>query len=342
MRGNVISGNTGTGLDIRGETSSNNAAEGNFLGIDSSGSRRLANQIGVAIREGATLNTIGGSSLSTYNIISGNTLEGIDIEGIDSPRQTNANSVSGNYIGTDYSGTFALPNAIGVLLWKGAASNEVSFNFISGNTSSGVDIEGADTSNNVVRNNFIGLAGHGSGAIANGTGVQIGSGAHGNTIGGTLGNDNVISGNAGAGVLIAGSQPLKFANGFDSIAGQLTLNGTAQTKNATLQLTDGEKFEAAERVSPRPASTSLHSPLTSHSRSPRATHPPRLMASPSASSPSPRRLWAARAVISGIRGSARASPSSSTSTIMRAKPIAPQASTRTASLRSCRRPTCRL
>ena len=63
MRGNVISGNTGTGLDIRGETSSNNAAEGNFLGIDSSGSRRLANQIGVAIREGATLNTIGGSSL---------------------------------------------------------------------------------------------------------------------------------------------------------------------------------------------------------------------------------------------------------------------------------------
>jgi titin len=98
----------------------------------------------------------------------------------------------------------------------------------------------------VVEGNYVGTDASGTVAVANGTGVEVGGGASGNTVGGTSAEArNVISGNSGEGVVIAdsattgnvvegnyvgtdasGSVPL--AN-FDGIA----LSGTGNTVGGT-------------------------------------------------------------------------------------------------------------
>ena len=116
LNGNLISGNTGNGLDIRGNQASGNVVLGNLIGVERSGSKPLGNAIGVALSEGAARNEIGtlgatGIGIGGFpklNVISGNSRDGIDIEGTDSSPETTANTIGGNYIGTDYAGTFAL------------------------------------------------------------------------------------------------------------------------------------------------------------------------------------------------------------------------------------------
>jgi len=67
----------------------------------------------------------------------------------------------------------------------------------------GVGILGSGTDGNVVKGNFIGTNASGTAAVPNSVGVQIGSGAQGNIIGGSgPGEGNVISGNQFEGVRI--------------------------------------------------------------------------------------------------------------------------------------------
>ena len=67
---------------------------------------------------------------------------------------------------------------------------------ISGNTTYGVEISEGNTSKNVVAGNRIGIGATGTITIPNGTGIEIDTGASGNTIGGpAAGSGNVISGN---------------------------------------------------------------------------------------------------------------------------------------------------
>ena len=73
-------------------------------------------------------------------------------------------------------------------------------NVISGNASDGIQITGSAAINNVIAGDYIGTDFTGMVAIANGTGVELDSGASGNTIGGLTatpgtGAGNVISGN---------------------------------------------------------------------------------------------------------------------------------------------------
>ena len=83
------------------------------------------------------------------------------------------------------------------------AANAGFGNLISGNTAVGVQISGANATGNLVAGNLIGTDSTGTVALANGTGVQIDTGAPGNTIGGTAaGTRNVISGNQANGVEI--------------------------------------------------------------------------------------------------------------------------------------------
>jgi hypothetical protein len=81
---NVISGNTGAGVDIQGTGTTGNQVQGNLIGTDSAGTAMIANQTGVLIESGAVSNLVGGNSMpadgslaGAGNVISGNTGSGV-------------------------------------------------------------------------------------------------------------------------------------------------------------------------------------------------------------------------------------------------------------------------
>ncbi len=115
------------------------------------------------------------------------------------------NVIEGNFIGTDVTGTVAVPNTnFGVEI--GDAINNIvgettieARNVISGNGRDGIGIGGIFSSGNQVLGNFVGLDATGNAALPNAlNGVFVHSG-NSNMIQG-----NVISGNNGCGVTLAG------------------------------------------------------------------------------------------------------------------------------------------
>ena len=103
---NLISANTGFGVMIETAAATGNLVEGNEIGTNLAGTSALADGVGVEIETGATGNTIGGTTSSARNVISGNTFAGVEID-------SSANVVEGNYIGTDITGAVALGNERG-------------------------------------------------------------------------------------------------------------------------------------------------------------------------------------------------------------------------------------
>src|SRR5437588_331887 len=109
-------------------------------------------------------------------------------------------SVQGCYIGTNATGTAALPNRNGVLLWNGTRNNTIggttaaARNVISGHSRGLVIAD--DAANNTVAGNYVGTNAAGTASIGNGVGVQIQIVFQNNAIGGVAaGAGNVISGN---------------------------------------------------------------------------------------------------------------------------------------------------
>lgn len=231
--GNLISGNNGdAGVKIAGNGTEGNVVLGNYIGTDVSGNAALADiEHGVVIYDGATYNTIGGTTPGARNLISGNREAGIVI----AYAGASDNQVLGNYIGTDASGTISIPNYWGVLIFEGPTDNTIggdgpgAGNLISGNTEAGVRIEGSGTMNNqvtlntissngedgvVIRNaarnqvlgNYIGTDPTGTTPLGNLRNGIILDDASYNIIGGvTAGAGNLISGNEFAGIYLQGS-----------------------------------------------------------------------------------------------------------------------------------------
>jgi len=211
--GNLISGNqhlglSGVGVNISGIGSTGNLVQGNLVGTDAVGANAVPNyEYGVSI-EGSAGNTVGGTTVSARNVVSGNGLAGVRIAFVDST----ANLVQGNFIGTDMTGTAAVSNSTGVQVIV-AHGNTIggtmpgAGNIISGNTGSsgtraGIDILGG--TGNQVQGNLVGTDAAGAAALSNLVGVQLRSGADANTIGGTTaGAANVISGNQSSGLQIS-------------------------------------------------------------------------------------------------------------------------------------------
>jgi Right handed beta helix region len=189
------------GIDIQGGTG--NVVTRSYIGAPTTGSAIGNGNIagGVDIWQGAKHNTIGGTSLSTGNVIAGSSGDGVVIFG----NASNFNTIRNNYIGTLPDGAASDNILSGVDILGRASSNTVTGNILS-NNSNGVTILDAGTTGNTVASNLIGLTASGS-AQGNGfVGVEIALGATGNTIGGaTIASENVISGNATAGVLISGA-----------------------------------------------------------------------------------------------------------------------------------------
>ncbi|HZW31641.1 MAG TPA: hypothetical protein VFF52_13090, partial [Isosphaeraceae bacterium] len=250
---NVISGNGANGVAIRFAGTTQDVVQGNFIGTDAAGSAALANRSrGVFISGGAHHNVIGtdgdgANDGDEGNVISGNGLVGVFI----TDSGTTDNVVAGNFIGTNAAGTAALGNggAAGVRITGGAqrnrigtngdgSSDDLERNIISGNTGNGIQIDGANTRQNVVAGNSIGVNRDGTASLGNGgSGVVINSGAQSNIIGtngdgsGDGAEGNVISGNASFGIWIDGAQTQNTV-----IAGNFIgtdANGTAALANGT-------------------------------------------------------------------------------------------------------------
>ncbi len=201
-QGNLISGNNGgNSVGVYIDTiSSGNVIAGNLIGTDASGDDALPDDWGVDIngpsnRVGTTGQDGPGDALER-NVIAACERNGILIAGT----AATGNVVAGNYVGTNAAGTAALGNAIGVLVNGGAASNWVGVNpdygpenadqrnIIAGSSTSGVNLDGAGTSGNVIAGNLIGLNVNLSGSVIDGlgdgfAGVELTSGASGNWIG---------------------------------------------------------------------------------------------------------------------------------------------------------------
>jgi hypothetical protein len=197
-----------------------NVVAGNLIGTNRDGTAPLPNtNYGVEIA-GAAANTIGGTSGSAANLISGNLLGGVLIWSAPGPASATANVVAANRIGTTRTGTAAIPNwgsapANGVTLTN-AASTIIggtaagAWNVIAGNTGDGVRVDGGTA--NRVQGNFIGTRPDGTTRLGNGlAGVFLTGGTTNNTVGVTIdaaGADNGLGGNTiafndGSGVVVA-------------------------------------------------------------------------------------------------------------------------------------------
>jgi titin len=155
----VISGNNWEGVHIGGSRTTGNVVEGDYIGLNASGSAALGNaQSGVGIVDGASNNIIGGTVSGSGDVISGNASNGVYI----SDGGTTGNLVQGNFIGTDATGLNAVGNRQdGVYVTNGASSNIIggadlnALNAIEYNRQNGVSLHGANTSGNWFEHDII-------------------------------------------------------------------------------------------------------------------------------------------------------------------------------------------
>jgi hypothetical protein len=194
---NIISGNEHIGLRLLDVT--NCTVKGNFIGVDRTGTAALGNYDGVSLEGAVKFCTIGGTTPTERNIISGNVAYGLPIFGAGAE----GNIIIGNYIGTDITGTIAIPNTYGVLFDDGSFNNilggnsSAERNILSGNSAYGVFIYNMGTNSNVVRGNYIGTDVNGTTAIPNAVGIVIDGAAYKHII-----DSNIISGNLQQGIYI--------------------------------------------------------------------------------------------------------------------------------------------
>jgi len=209
---NLISGNNASGVHISGAQSSGNQVFGNTIGLDPSAVNAIPNLGNGVLIEDAVSNTIGGSSSSFRNVISGNLHAGVSLL---SSTGTGNNQVLGNYIGTTGDGSHAAPNRNAGIFIAGSGMNTIGGlsatpgtgpgNLISGNAQAGVTIYSpsltASATGNVLLGNLIGTDDTGTKALGNGSdGIQIFNGEQ-NTIG-IPGGLNVVSANESNGIFI--------------------------------------------------------------------------------------------------------------------------------------------
>ena len=203
--GNVVSGNTNSGIFFSGAASTGNRVEGNFVGTNATATAAIPNTNAGVQFFAASSNTVGGPTAAHRNLISGGAINGVSIRG-----GSTSNLIQGNYIGTNPAGTAALGNAgAGVYIGE-SSNNSVTGNLISGNGNNGVSLAANQAApmvatGNVVAGNLIGTNASGAAAIGNAAaGVGIGLQASSNTIGGlTAADRNVISGNLQDGINIS-------------------------------------------------------------------------------------------------------------------------------------------
>lgn len=194
---NVISSND-IGVALYG---SQNVLQGNYIGTDPAGVAARSNRVGVTVQ--SMLNTIGGVSAGTSNVISGNTQFGISNGTLpESSTSAAMTQILGNFIGTTADGETALPNGVGIQLPSSCTigSAGAGRNIISGNSGAGIVL----FNTSVVKANWIGLSASGKPLPNLGDGLTLKG--NGNVVGGTVaGEGNRVAFNGGNGVSVIAS-----------------------------------------------------------------------------------------------------------------------------------------
>jgi titin len=198
---NVISANVQDGVFI--ETGADGVAVvGNLIGTIVNGTSALGNgNNGIEVAANGTV--IGGLTVPSRNVISGNSGDGVLIDS-----GATGTAVLGNFIGTNTGGSSALANSASGVEIQGSSNTlggttSGARNIISGNTLDGVNIDNGANSN-VVQGNFIGTNLTATTSVANGSyGYAVGPYNSSNLLGGNVAADsNVIAYNATGGVCL--------------------------------------------------------------------------------------------------------------------------------------------
>jgi len=204
---NILSGSNLAGIFIENPSATANRVQGNYIGTDVSGSKRLGNKNNGIVIASAPGNIVGGTNAAQRNIISGNLQSGVYLLSA----TASDNWVAGNFIGTDVTGSLALSNVVDGITIYGANNNIIggtnvgAQNVISGNGEYGVFITNGAVSNQI-QGNFIGTTVSGAGHLGNqfnGVGIL---GASSNVIGGTTTSArNIIADNKQSGIWLGGT-----------------------------------------------------------------------------------------------------------------------------------------
>ncbi len=210
--GNVISGNSGWGIEIRGLNlgqPTDNVIAGNKIGADLTGTAAVGNALGGIRIWGGDGTRIGSDGdgvgdVDEKNIIIANADDGIFL------RINTVNTViAGNEIGAISDSDLAVGNqGNGIHLQDSTGTiiggdQAVERNLISGNGINGIRL--LRSPNNTIQGNYVGTTSDGMSALGNAeSGVRIDD-SRGNQIGGANeGARNIISGNSGNGISIFG------------------------------------------------------------------------------------------------------------------------------------------
>jgi len=238
IRGNVVSGNAGDGIDLFGNSVT---VHGNLVGTTAAGTAALANTgFGIATSGAGSGNVIGGTTATAGNVISGN--------GIGMAIGSSNNQVFGNSIGTSAGGA-SLPNAFGGLLIASGTGNVIGGegsgepNRIRSNGGYGVRVDGG-TDNRISANAI--SANGGRGIDLNGDGVTPNDVGDADTGPNNLQNFPVLtSATGGASTTVGGT--------LDTAAGTYRVEFFA---NTTCDGThgEGERFLGGRSIPPGPFS----------------------------------------------------------------------------------------
>src|SRR5262249_38321495 len=209
--GNLISGNP---VGISAGSVSSLTIRGNLVGTTANGLAALANPGGgIQLTSQSNGCVIGGTASGDRNVVSGNNPgTGISIN------DSSSNQILGNFVGTDATGNAALPNNIGITVFRTALGSSATIggtgaagrNVVSGNVASGIVVGGLGTSAWIL-GNYIGVGADGVTPLGNtADGVRsvdsafafVGS-TTGTTPGFCTGDCNLIAYNAGAGVRVS-------------------------------------------------------------------------------------------------------------------------------------------
>lgn len=202
---NIISGNKVSGIQVSTGSTGRNRIINNYIGLNAAGDASLGN-LGNGIFIDAPDDTIGGTTASARNLISGNGEPGLALASA-----AQRTLVQGNYFGTDWGYWSGFGNGYNGIIILGGSYNTIggpgkaAQNLIYASNQAGILIDSSTATGNVVQGNYVGGLLTNGAATANVIGIWIRN-AHGNTIGGTADSaGNLVTFNFKHGIEISGT-----------------------------------------------------------------------------------------------------------------------------------------